>query len=227
MRPRFTRIGVEKKLRLGYSEEAKTFMNSSTSDRFYVSKKPDVVEARAKAEVLRLGGNPADRSDLLGQFEIQFGQFKGQTFQWHVGNGLGYSAWMVNSMSHETATTAPLSINKHHFKEYFTLFPEGKEALALKTVEKAAKANPSTQTEVSSATSQISTNRKSNTNMASLFGRSSLSPQALAKRLQPNVESSRKIQSDAKSKQGKYIFAFVTITSEGSVCLQLFHTLKI
>ena len=202
-------------------------MNSSTSDRFYVSKNPDAVEARAKGEVMRLGGNPADRTDLLGQFEIQFGQFKGQTFQWLVENGLGYSAWMVNSMSCETATSAPLSVNKHRFKEYLTLFPEGQEALALKAVEKAAKTNLTTQTEVSSATSQISSNRKSSTNMASLFGRRSLSPQALAKRLQPNVECSRKTQSDAKSKPGKNIFAFVWITSEESVCLQLFRTLKI
>ena len=181
-------------------------MNSPTSDRSYISKKPDVVEAGAKTEVMRLGGNITDRTDLLGQFEIQFGQFKGQTFRWLVQNGLGYSAWMVNSMSHETATSAPLSVNKHLFKEYLTLFPEGKEALALKAAEKAEKANPSTQTEVSSASSQSSLNRKSSTNVASLFGRSSLSPQALAKRLRPNVESSRKIQSDAKSKPGKNTF---------------------
>ena len=187
-------------------------MNSSTADRSYVSKKPDVVEARAKSEVMRLGGNPADRTDLLGQFKIQFGQFKGQTFQWLVQNGLGYSAWMVNSMSRETATSAPLSVNKHLFKEYLTLFPEGNEALALKAAEKAVKANPSTQTKVSSASSQVSSqvspSRKLSTNVASLFGRSSLLPQALMKRLQPNVESSRKIQSDAMSKPGKNIFCF-------------------
>ena len=187
-------------------------MNSSAADRSYVSKKPVVVEDRAKSEVMQLGGNPADRTDLLGQLEIQFGQFKGQTFRWLVQNGLGYSAWMVNSMSRETATSAPLSINKHLFKEYLTLFPEGNEALALKAAEKAVKANPSTQTEVSNASSQessqVSSSRKSSTNVASLFGRSSLSPQVLAKRLQPNVESSRKIQSDAKSKPGKNIFCF-------------------
>ena len=123
MRLLFTRLRDDKKLRLGYSEEAKKFMNSSKADPSYVSKKPDVVEARTKSEVMRLGRNPANRTDLLGQFEIQFGQFKGQTFQWLVQNGLRYSAWMVNSMSRETATSAPLSVNKHLFKEYLTLFP--------------------------------------------------------------------------------------------------------
>lgn len=158
MRPRFTRIGADKNLQLGYSEEGKKVMNSSASNRSYISKKPDVVEAGAKAEVMRLGGNITDRTDLLGQFEIQFGQFKGQAFRWLVQNGLGYLAWMVNRMSHETATSAPLSVNKHLFKEYLMLFPEGKEALALKAAEKAEKANPSTQTEVASASSQSSLN---------------------------------------------------------------------
>ena len=112
---------------------------------------------------------------------------------------------MVNSMSSETATSAPLSVNKHLFKEYLKSFPEGKEALALKAAEKATKSNPATQTEVSSASSQASSNRKSSSNVASLFGRSSLLPQALAKRLQPNVDSSRKRESHAKSTPGKNI----------------------
>ena len=47
------------------------------------------------------------------------------------------------------------------------------------------------------------------------FSQKSLSPQALAKRLQPNVEFSRKSTPD------KNIFALVGITSEGDVCLQL------
>ena len=91
---------------------------------------------------------------------------------------------MVNSMSSETATSAPLSLDKHLFKEYLKLFPEGKEALALKAAEKASKSNPSSKTKVSSATShtlQASSNQKSRTNVASLFSQRSLSPQALAK----------------------------------------------
>ena len=104
------------------------------------------------------------------------------------------------------------------------LFPEGKEALALKAAEKASKSNPSSKIKVSSASShtlQASSNQKSSTNVASLFSPRSLSPQALAKQLQPNAESFRKIQSYAKSTPGKNIFALVGITSEGDVCLQL------
>lgn len=58
---------------------------------------------------------------------------------------------MVNSMFSEMATSLPWSINKYHFKEYLTLFPEGKEPFVLGAAEKAPKANPFTQTKVLSA----------------------------------------------------------------------------
>ena len=45
---------------------------------------------------------------------------------------LGYVAWIVNSMCSKTATSSPLSVNKHSFVEYFKSFPKGREALALK-----------------------------------------------------------------------------------------------
>ena len=114
-------------------------MTSSPVDRSYVSKAANDVEAKAKAEVSRLGSNVSDRSALLGQFKVQFGRFKGKTFKWLLENGLGYSAWLVNNMSGETLTSALLSVNKHFFKEYLTSFDEGKEALALKKAEKEGK----------------------------------------------------------------------------------------
>ena len=84
-------------------------MTSFPVERSYVSKKPNKVEAKAKAEVSRLGDNVNDRSVLLGQFEVQFGRFKGKTFKWLLENGLRYSAWLVN-MSGETMTNAPLQL---------------------------------------------------------------------------------------------------------------------
>ena len=45
----------------------------------------------------------------------------------------------VFCMAGKTMTSAPLSVNKHFFKEYLTSFAEGKEALALKKAEKEGK----------------------------------------------------------------------------------------
>ena len=146
---------------------------------------------------MRLGGNPNNRSALLGQFEVQFGGFNGKTFKWILENDLGYSAWLVNNMSGKTLTSPPLSVNKHFFKEYLNSFTEGKEALALKAAEKTAKQASS------SSSLQPTTTRKSSTTAASLFNRSSLSPQVIAKRLQKNTESLGKIQPHELFSQGK------------------------
>lgn len=142
-------------------------MTSFPVEGSYVSKKPNKVEAKAKAEVSRLGDNVNDRSVLLGQFEVQFGRFKGKTSRWLLENGLGYSAWLVNNMSGETMTSAPLSVNKHFFKE----------ALALKKAEKEGKQTlpgPSLQSPLPP---------KSGAAAALLFNRKTLSPEIIAKRL--------------------------------------------
>ena len=90
-----------------------------------------------------MGGNTSDEVSVLGQYEVQFGIFKGQTFKWLAENGLGYAGWLVDSMGSETATTAPLSKNKHAFKAYLSSFPEGQDVVALKASERKKKATSS------------------------------------------------------------------------------------
>ena len=88
-------------------------------------------------------GNTNDEMSMLGQYQVQFGIFKGKTFKWLVENGLGYAAWLVDSIRSETATTAPLSRNKHSFKRYLTNFPEGQSVVALKAKERVKKSTSS------------------------------------------------------------------------------------
>ena len=177
-----------KELRFGYSEETnKIIKTPQTADTSYISKKPGEVEAKAKSEVTQLGGNPSNETDLLGQFKLQFGRFKGKTFKWLLENGLGYVAWIVNSMLSETATSSPLSVNKLSFAEYFKSFPEGREALAFKR-EKAKEQTALSTSTSSSTTRQTSTRTSNTTAVASLVGRSSLSPQETAKRLHRTIQ---------------------------------------
>lgn len=181
MKPRFDHLvggNDDNKLKLGYSDEANSLYAAPAT---YTSKQPDAVERTARSEVLQLGGDPSDRTALLGQFEVQFGRFKGKTFKWLLENGLGYSAWFVTSMAGETATSASLSVNKHAFKEYLESFPEGKEAIAVKKAEKTK--NPSA--------------------VALLFGRSSLSPHAIANRLQRRDSPKNKQPDVTSSTPGK------------------------
>ena len=89
------------------------------------------------------GGNTNNEMSVLGQYQVQFGIFKGKTFKWLVENGLGYAAWLVDSIRSETATTAPLSRNKHSFKRYLTSFQEGQSVVALKARKRVKKSTSS------------------------------------------------------------------------------------
>ncbi|KAH3828592.1 hypothetical protein DPMN_130574 [Dreissena polymorpha] len=56
---------------------------------------PDVIEDQAVAAVRRLGGDVTSRQHILGQYTIQFGKYKGETFHWVVENALGFCAYLV------------------------------------------------------------------------------------------------------------------------------------
>lgn len=87
---------------------------------------PSQVKAKAVRAVKSKNGDPKNVQILHGQFPIQFGKYRGQTLLWMVENCLGYAGWLVDAMRRETITQAPLSQNKHAFKDYLLSFPEGK-----------------------------------------------------------------------------------------------------
>ena len=126
---------------LNYTDEAKIFKeNKSTSE--FVSKDEDEVKRTAVASVKRMGeGDIENELSVLGQYQVQFGMFKGKTFKWLAENCLGYAAWLVDNIRAETTTTAPLSRNKHSIKRYLISFPEGQSVVALKAHERVKKAS--------------------------------------------------------------------------------------
>jgi hypothetical protein len=73
------------------------------------------------AEVRRKGGDINDQLSVLGQYEVQFGLFKGKSFQWLVENELGYAVWLVDNLRAETTTTAPLYVLMYVFKTLFVV----------------------------------------------------------------------------------------------------------
>lgn len=78
-------------------------------------KKPEEVEAEAKARVLSEGGEPCIERLVLSRFMIQFGQYKDQTFKWLLENDLSYAAIMVarhEKQRQNTKWQSPLMANK-------------------------------------------------------------------------------------------------------------------
>ena len=76
-------------------------------------------EADAWARVTAQGGNQADRRHILSRMEVQFGQYRGQTFQWLLTHDIGYSAGLLANHKKESA----LMLSKDVLLEYACLFP--------------------------------------------------------------------------------------------------------
>ncbi|RXM32576.1 hypothetical protein EOD39_6099 [Acipenser ruthenus] len=114
---------------------------------------PEKVLSSASSAVLHDGRYPDNKVHVLGQYELQFGVFRGQVFKWVAENVLGYAGFLVAAMDKDTASGSRDSknhnANKLSFKEYIELFPEGTEAIKLKIV-KDKSPQPSTSKKLSS-----------------------------------------------------------------------------
>ena len=63
---------------------------------------PGEVHKKAVEVVKNMGGNFKDRQTELGQYQMQFCDYKGQPFKWMPEHCLGYSAWLVDGMKGES-----------------------------------------------------------------------------------------------------------------------------
>ncbi|KAG1664134.1 hypothetical protein GQR58_019951 [Nymphon striatum] len=117
---------------LHYTDAAQKIIKmnkSDTSNR--VSTNPHDVHMTARQAVIRLGGDLEDETTVLGQYIIQFGQFRGQSFLWMLENVLDYCSYLVDNLikSKEVANKTSLSINKFLFSKYFMSFAEGQQVV--------------------------------------------------------------------------------------------------
>ncbi|XP_076876832.1 uncharacterized protein LOC143526077 [Brachyhypopomus gauderio] len=97
---------------------------------------PEKVKDSARRAVLRSGGDPGNAVHVLGQHELQFGVFRGQTFKWVAENALGYAGYLVADMKKESSQgkdSINHAENKKAFRSYVERFPEGRYAVRIKT----------------------------------------------------------------------------------------------
>ncbi|CAB4020973.1 Hypothetical predicted protein [Paramuricea clavata] len=103
------------------------------------SQNPDEVRKQALKAVKDRNGDVGNDLDVKGEYVMQFGNFRGQTFRWLLDNALGYVAWLINSIRGETTTTAAISQNKSAFREYAMSFEACRDVVAEKKDEMDAK----------------------------------------------------------------------------------------
>lgn len=70
--------------------------------------------------------------NLQGEYLLQFGKYRGQSFRRMLENALGYVGWFVDNIRNERATNSAISQNKVALKKYMESFGEGRHVVALK-----------------------------------------------------------------------------------------------
>ncbi|XP_038045518.1 uncharacterized protein LOC119720069 [Patiria miniata] len=139
MIPVFKRRKGDGSLLISDSGEALAVRRERRGKGYYVPpKSPTVVRADAVGRVQHLGGDVRNSKHLLGQFQIQFGQFRNETFLWLAENALGYIAHLVAITENESAHSDSKNnwVNKMALVKYLRLFPEGNEAISVKAGKK-------------------------------------------------------------------------------------------
>lgn len=142
------------------------------------------VRAIALRHIRQQHGVTSNEVDVLGQHELQFGTYRGQTFRWILENCLGYAGWLVMKMEMEAESSKEQpkdnkeqTINKQKFRKYMMHFPEGREAVKIKR---------ETHSSLKQAPSPQSSSVGKSSELKSLVLSSNLNPHALqhrAKRL--------------------------------------------
>ncbi|XP_057189356.1 uncharacterized protein LOC130554003 [Triplophysa rosa] len=143
---------------------------------------PDKVSESARRAVLCQGDDPGNKIYLSGQHEIQFGAFRGQTFKWLAENALGYAGYLVASIKRETSEVKDNRnhrANKEAFQEYIELFPEGYEAIRVKTLN--MDSNSSQHTPVSKESCSSTQSSPLVSSVRSLLAGKTCNPQSLDK----------------------------------------------
>ena len=156
--PTFRKMGNGEPM-LARSNEAKKKQKPQVS-RCYRSASQQQVRSDALKSVRAVGGDVKDKKVVLGQYKLQMGMYRGQTFMWVLENDLGWAAALAVSSLKEVKTPQPLSSNRFALVELMQCFPESRQAIEIKK-ERGAKfapkiAQPKPWSKKTSATAQHS-----------------------------------------------------------------------
>ncbi|KAJ8365000.1 hypothetical protein SKAU_G00138310 [Synaphobranchus kaupii] len=91
------------------------------------ARKPEEVEAAARAHVIATGGDPGNAELVLSHSTIEFGKYQGQTFRWLLENDVGYAIHLVHHHQREresSSSEGPLMANKDALTRYSCAQPD-------------------------------------------------------------------------------------------------------
>ena len=96
--------------------------------------KEELVRQNAISVVRVRGGDATDPAELLGEYWLQFGRYKGKSFRWLLENDVGYTLYLLHSHQREEAagvvmTEGPSKDSVMSFLRYALSFKEIKDLL--------------------------------------------------------------------------------------------------
>ncbi|KAK2852281.1 hypothetical protein Q7C36_007482 [Tachysurus vachellii] len=93
---------------LGYllqdsTEEARVIKDNPALQDKSAPKKEELVRQNALAVVRQRGGDASDKREVLGEYILQFGKYKGKSFRWLLENDMGYTICLIKNLQQEEA----------------------------------------------------------------------------------------------------------------------------
>ena len=131
-RPTFPLVGTALSL-TATASAAKVSKANRRSTAAYSVSRPEVVREEAKARILQAGGDPECWQLVLSESQLQFGQYRGQTFKWLLSHDVGYACGILASHIQEREagdkSQSPLAVHKDALASYAQLLPEMAEVI--------------------------------------------------------------------------------------------------
>ncbi|XP_076838320.1 uncharacterized protein LOC143483368 [Brachyhypopomus gauderio] len=102
------------------TQEARRIKEDPTLQDKSAPLKSDRVRENALAVVRQRGGDSSDRTEVLGQYILQFGKYKGKSFRWLLENDVGYTMYLIKSVQKEEVSG--LCMAEGHSKDSLQAF---------------------------------------------------------------------------------------------------------
>ncbi|XP_028973536.1 uncharacterized protein LOC106023952 [Esox lucius] len=122
---------------LGYllqvpSDAAKKIKDNPSMQDKSAPLKEEVVRKNAISVVLQRGGDVSDKAEVLGEYILQFGKYRGKSFRWLLENDVGYTMYLIKNLEKEKeaghfSTEGSSKISLQSFLEYAMSFKDIEE----------------------------------------------------------------------------------------------------
>ncbi|XP_064596849.1 uncharacterized protein LOC135463520 [Liolophura sinensis] len=130
------------------SETGELLLSDSVEGRLAAANRPKlspvlttaVVHKEARERVTARQGDLTVEKDVLGEYILQCGKYRGKCFRWLLENGPGYCGWVVGQIIKDEGKQDLSSVQQRHnkaaFKRYMQMFEEGRAIIQMKSEEK-------------------------------------------------------------------------------------------